>query len=100
MLKMTKKEKLVYLTSQTFHDAGGVDNFGKLKMLGEICYSNEDSKNGKYVNQVFTDEARELGADYVFNIHYEEGNSLSDPIYLGTAYRKMSFLEKLFSSKI
>lgn len=103
---MTKKEKPIYVTSQTFHEAGGVENFGRLKMLGEIFLDEDElrkvreEKSSFKHQDVFMAKSLRSGADYVFNFHYNEGNRSSDMWYSGTAYRKMNFLEKLFSSKI
>jgi hypothetical protein len=102
------KEKEVYITEQTFQDAGGREIFGKLKMIGPVYVemSKQDGfwKEGSIRSYLKADEklielAKFKKAEYIFDVKYKiigdkvVGNKIL--FAKGTAYKKRSLLGRL-----
>jgi hypothetical protein len=100
MSKMAK-EKEVYITEQTFQDAGGREIFGKLKMVGPVSfykisndYNTLDDLYLTIFEREFIMEAKKIEADYVFNVKYQIKEKGMNHIK-GTAYKKRGLLRRL-----
>ncbi len=104
---MKKKEKNIPVTNQTFEQAGGVANFGKLEMLGNISLTPEEFGDDLEIAIATTlaQKAKEkLGANYLFDYRFKKGGILEFkdtkmhrvPHYFATAYKKMPWYKKLF----
>jgi len=99
---MSKKDPI--LTEQTFHEAGGKELFGKLKMLGLVEIDKIQKRNEKYdqhsLDRLVSKARYNYGrVDYIFDIKYSniENEKKEESILTGTAYRKKGLLRNYFS---
>ena len=104
------KDRLVKITEQSFQEAGGRDIFGKLKMLGPV-YASVDApeavtfdvnvfcENMQNINKELIEEAKKIGARYVFDVKYEglDGRQENTNVR-GTAYKIKGPIRKFIAS--